>query len=513
VGRVGIVLAVLALGAALRFAALDFAPALDQARPDEIGNVAQVSLYGRFPGLVLLYGGGYNLPLAALLQIWSQWTAGMPLGELLRRDWHAAVLPVRAWSALLSTATIALAFAAGRHLGGAATGIVAALLLAVAPLAVREAHFAKPDSAAAFSAAVLVFAMARPWSSVARRSVALGAAGAFVTSTKLCAGFLPAVVFALAWPGGMPARVIDRRSLLIGAAAFGLTWAALNPFLVLNPVDIWTSAKMIHGWFSTADWLPGSDLVPGPLRYHAWISLRHGCGALFALLVLPALVHALVRGGDARCIAIAVLGYAATTVLSPMVLARFFLPAVPGLCVLVASFVVDGIRRLVPSPRTRAIALAVAALAMTAEPLVNAARLVDLLGREDTRELAVRWMSAHVPPNARVATCGAPTLFTDFGAPPVGERPKVMLLPRGRWPQGELDYVIRHEYPLPYSSAPLPPDHPPLEPVAVFDPFDGPTNDPVLEPLDAFYLPLAHFDGVARPGPRIEIYAVRRRER
>jgi 4-amino-4-deoxy-L-arabinose transferase-like glycosyltransferase len=306
---------------------------------------------------VLLYGGGYCLPLATLLQIWSQWTAGETFGELLHLDWHAAMLPVRAWSALLSTSTIALAFAAGRHLGGAATGIMAALLLAVAPIGVREAHFAKPDSAAAFSAAVLVFAMARPWSSVARHSVALGAAAAFVISTKLCAGFLPGVVFALAWPGSTPERVIDRWSLLTGAAAFGLVWVALNPFLVMNPVDIWTSAKVIHGWFSTADWLPGSDLVPGPLRYHARILLRYGCGAPFALLVVPAIVYALAGGGVARSIAIAIFGYAATLALSPMVLARFFLPALPGLCVLVALFVVDGIRRVARSARMQGSAL------------------------------------------------------------------------------------------------------------------------------------------------------------
>jgi hypothetical protein len=284
----------------------------------------------------------------------------------------------------------------------------------------------------------------------------------------------------------------------------------MNPFLVWNPVDIWTSAKMIHGWFSNADWLPGSDLVPGPLRYHAVISLRYGCGALFAVLVVPALGYALVRGGGSRSVAIAVLGYVATTALSPMVLARFFLPAVPGLCVLVASFVVDGIRRLVRPPRAQAIGIALATLAMTAEPLGNATRLVGLLRRDDTRELAARWMAGHVPATARVATSGAPTAITDFGAPPVDRRAKVLLLPRGRWPSGEIDYVIRHEYPLPYSSAPLPAGHPPLERVAVFDPFDGPVHDPVLEPLDAFYLPLAHFDGVTRPGPRIEIFAVRR---
>jgi hypothetical protein len=42
----------------------------------------------------------------------------------------------------------------------------------------------------------------------------------------------------------------------------------------------------------------------------------------------------------------------------------------------------------------------------------------------------------------------------------------------------------------------------------VFDPFEGPGVAPVIEPVDAFYLPLGRLSGVLRPGPRIEILAV-----
>jgi hypothetical protein len=49
---------------------------------------------------------------------------------------------------------------------------------------------------------------------------------------------------------------------------------------------------------------------------------------------------------------------------------------------------------------------------------------------------------------------------------------------------------------------------PTAQSLAVFDPFDGPLDRPVFEPLLPFYLPLAHFAGIARPGPRIEVFAL-----
>ena len=72
-----------------------------------------------------------------------------------------------------------------------------------------------------------------------------------------------------------------------------------------------------------------------------------------------------------------------------------------------------------------------------------------------------------------------------------------------RWSDAA-DYAIRYRYPIAWASRELPPTAPLGAPLVVFDPF-APGADPVVEPLDAFYLPLARFAGVERPGPRIEI--------
>jgi Dolichyl-phosphate-mannose-protein mannosyltransferase len=471
--------------------------------------------YGRRSPFLNLYGGGYAWPAAAVLALSEARAPGGDdrRGRSASREarQRSRVLAARWWSAVLSTATVAVVFAAGRALSGTPTGIVAALLVTSSTLAVREAHFAKADSAAAFSAAILLLTLVHPWRSRHARALAIGAAGALAATTKACIGLLPGAALALARPPERARGGIDRRSVAIGLVVLAVLVAAQNPDLVLHPLALAAAARSFRGWFASAHWLPGHDLVPGPARYHLWISLRWGSGAVFALLALAAVPLALLRRGPRRVIAVASLGYVGTLLLSPMVLARFLLPVVPLLAVLVA----DLVRRAIAAEERRlgrlaAAATALAALAIVAEPLARSARLVELLGRPDTRALAAEWVAENVPENAGVVTWGAPTLWTDYGAPPLaGRRALPRLAPR-RWREEDVAYVIVHSYPLPYSAVPLPPGAPALRRVAVFDPFDGPTDAPVLEPLDAFYLPLARLTGVARPGPRIEIYELER---
>jgi hypothetical protein len=188
-----------------------------------------------------------------------------------------------------------------------------------------------------------------------------------------------------------------------------------------------------------------------------------------------------------------------------MVLARFFLPSVPGLAALIAALVVTVCARL--PARWRNAAIASLALAIAAEPAANAAALVYRLGREDTRVLAGRWLDQHLPAEAAIGVGGAPALATHEWGGPVTTAHRLRRAPRPQaWKSAGLEYVAWHSYPLPYSALPLPAALRERSPIAVFDPIAGDAQDLVLEPLDAFYLPLAGLAQVERPGPRIAVY-------
>lgn len=509
---VGLLL-VLALAATLRFSALGFAPDLPGARPDEAGVIEGLRALrdGQpFPSLVL-YGGGFFYPLYGYVAVRS-WVGGDSLLSLAADRAFAATLAVRSWSALLSTITVLLTFACTARLAGGAAGLLAGLLLAVTPLAVREAHFAKADSGAAFAVAVFLFVVVLTPRRPVARTTAVGVAAAFALSSKAVVGVIPAALLALARPVEARGRAIDWSALIVGGGAMLAATAAFNAFWLHDPVRNLELARGAARALSRTDWLSGSEVAGGPLAYHAVVSLRHGCGAFLAFAALPALAWGFARDANTRVVATFALVEWLKLVASPMVLARFFLPIVPALVVLSAVAMSDLVDRVGPLSRAMRAWLVVGlGIVVSAAPLAASMTMVRALGRDDTRSLAARWIDAELPRDAVIVTWGSPAdSIVEWGVPPAGGRRVVRAALPDRWPRIRATHVLVHSYPLPHSNVAPPAEVSRLRRVAVFDPLDGPMLNPVLEPLDAFYLPLDGLEGFVRPGPRIEIYETER---
>lgn len=504
--------AILGVAALLRCAALDFGAGVKDPRPDEPAVVMTLGAIdaGQLFPMHMAYGGGYFYPLYAFVKPWSWWA--WPEGLRARVAEHPEEVRVvaRTWSALLSALTVWLTYVIGRRLGGAPGGLLAAAFLACSTLAIREAHFAKSDSAAALAFALVLLAVTHSWSSPGWRALAIGAAGGFALSTKYLVGLLPVIVLSLASGWRSQGYRIDRRSLVTGGATLAVVVVAFNLPWIVWPTEAWTYMRAILGsqWaYTQQPWL--ADALVSPLRYHATISLPSGCGILFAALALPAVALGLWRPGPSRLIGLAVLGHFAVVLLNPLVLARNLLPCVPGLAVLIGSLVAEVGLRVGRTRGQRAVAVGLAGLAIAAQPLLNGVQLVRLLATPDTRALAAEWIREHVPAEAGIVSWGAPTWAVDFGMPPVQGYTLFRRLAPSEWRARGISVVVWHHHPLPFCREALPPSTPALDSLAVFDPFDGPLDDPVFERHDAFYLPLAGFNGIRRPGPRIEIFALR----
>jgi 4-amino-4-deoxy-L-arabinose transferase-like glycosyltransferase len=172
--------------------------------------------YYQYPGLLFYMLG----PL-----VWLLSPGGDPPGP-------AAYLAARALVAAFGVAACALADRLGRELSGSRAGLLAALLLAVSPVAVETAHLLRPDVVLqAFTLAVLL-ALLRVGPGLAGDAlagVALGLAGA----VKFSAVFLVPSYIArrLLVPGP---RV--RGMLVAGAAALGI-FVVASPYAVLHVGD------------------------------------------------------------------------------------------------------------------------------------------------------------------------------------------------------------------------------------------------------------------------------------
>lgn len=498
--------AILLLAAGLRFTALDFGEGKVNVRPDEdaipltfVGMETDVLM----PPLVI-YGGGFFYPLRAFTKAWEWFELPTLSGPDLRPGAERIHI-ARWWSAGLSLLTVLLTFLAAWRFVGAEAGLMASAIVATSTLAVREAHFGKADSATAFAS--MVFILLAMDSVIHRRprALILGIALGYAVSNKASVGLLlPAAYIFLRNAEGGRWR-IHWRPLLIGAIASAVTVAAFNPHWFTQTSDAIVIAEVAIGNVSDNSWLVGFSAIPPPLEYHAAISLRYGSGFVLTWLTVPVLLYGLYRGPLSRVLSLCVFGPLLVFGSSPMVIARFILPLIAPLALLTAIAATAVVSRA--RPRVRRTALTLCTLAMIAEPTARSFGLVELLGQRDTRLLAGEWIEKNIDRNEALVSWGTPPgVHADWGSAPVGKRVLHRNLDPSQWQTEGVRYVLWHSYPLAHSSVPPPEDLTDLIPMALFDPFDGPTDTPVLEPMDAFYLPLGRLQGIARPGPRIAIY-------
>jgi hypothetical protein len=501
-------LAIVALSAVPRLVGLEVGGVLAAAHPDESPVVwAQWQLGTGTPSLALIaYGGGYHGPLHLLLRASS--ALGVETVLDARPDpsietQYRYLLPIRAWSAALSIAAVATVFCAGRAAAGTAAGAIAALILAAAPAAIRDAHLAKADAAATFAAALVIAALARSWRRSAPFAIGVGCAAGLAFSTKYAIGLLPAAALAVWWGP----RAADRgalRRLLTFAAASIATVVALNAFWLFHPADCWRLLlETLDSQYRYAQFPWLAAWVRSPLEYHTMVSLRWGCGGVAALLAGPALIAGLARGGAVRWAVLAAFGQLAVLMANPTTWSRNLMPVVPGLALAIGVLVTDLASRVSAGYR-RAI-LAIGAALLVAAPGWDGMRMAWTMRQTDTRGLAAAWIAAHVPSDSALIGFGGPPANL-WGLPDLGGRRLVRGVAWTYW-RNRADFVVRYRYPIAWASKELPREASLGPPLVVFDPF-APGADPVVEPLDAFYLPLARFAGVERPGPRIEIYSL-----
>jgi 4-amino-4-deoxy-L-arabinose transferase-like glycosyltransferase len=408
------------------------------------------------------------------------------------------VLLARGCVAAAGTATVVVLYWLGRRIGGRTTGLAAAVFLAVAVLHVRDSHFAMTDIVMTLlltiSLALIVRAFDAAGADSWRLFAAAGFAGGLAASTKYSAA---AVLVAMA-----AAQVLlwtSRRTAARSApsAAFLIAFAAgflvATPFAVLDFPTFY--ADLRFDFTHLADGHEGIDLGPGWI-YHLTHSLPHGVGVPIFLAALIGIVpfirhyrrHAIILGAFVAAF-YAAFGSGYT------VFFRYILPLVPMVCLLAAV----AVRHASPwfsvrtglSLRTSTILLVTV---LAGPSLLNSLWLDVLLARTDTRVLAAQWLDANV---------GTGESMQDAG----GQYTRLRLKqPMAANAGGTADWLVLHDSPLRAYTVTAPG----LRALAAEQYDLAHTVDAgrgsVYDLQDAFFLPIAGFSGVERPGPTIRIY-------
>ena len=461
----------------------------------------------------------------------SAWLALLrPLFPLLGSA--APYLGVRLLDALLGTATVLLLYRFGRRAYGELAGLLAALFLAVAFLAVRDSHFATIDVPLSFTCvAGLNAALQLAETGQARYRVTAALLAGLAASVKYNGALL---LVSVGVASLMPRRTISRS--LIGLISIGMlavaAFVVTSPFLVLD-INAFAAGigYIFHHLSSESQPEIGFLHIPR-------LALWYGLDPPLFLLSLAGIGYALVRRSRPDWIVLAfVLAYYALLGAGYSVFVRYADPLVPPLALLGARALADASSRLARPALVTVFALVVVALPGFAHDLAFA----HLIQQEDTRTQAFDWLSVNVPAGSRIASLyfagpahdqamidrrgqshGAPNAYiASFLQNRLQNRYSVHDLAESELESNDLsglraDGVSYVVYSATTPAAGCPRTLPLREALekgatlrVTFSPTNGSCTRAVFDPIDGYYVPLSGYDGWSRPGPTIEIFALR----
>ncbi len=314
--------------------------------------------------------------------------------------WH--YLAGRMLTLLCGVATVLLTARLGTVLYDRTVGIIAAFFLAVAPFAVRDAHYIKHDVPVTLLVVLTLLAAAslvvRPdrRSSTVRWMAAGGLAG-LAASTHYYALFvaLSVATAALVGPTGEPWRLRMRHAAIAGVAAVVL-FALGSPFLVADPATAW--ADIAANRAIVMDRAVASTGSFGSAARYAEMLAFEAAGWPVFLLGVAGVVLAVASDWRRALVWLAFAAVFLAFLANTVPAGRYLNPMLPVLAVAAAY----AVRRATAS-FSRQTAAAVALSVIAALPAaVASARLGVFFRQADTRTVATELIQRDVPAGAAI---------------------------------------------------------------------------------------------------------------
>lgn len=283
-------------------------------------------------------------------------------------------------------------------------GIIAALLVAVAFLPVRESHFAVNDAAATLWMTLALLGAIGIWKSrrfvwVVISGVAIGLG--FATKYTTLAAILPILTsLLLIWKNEKLSQNIINLSSFAGISL--ISAMIVSPFFILEPARVWNAISRLSfsGQFGYYGWL--IDPAGAALYYLKTASWGLGIPLLFFSLMAVLYAVWKHRGPDLILLAF-ILPVFVYLSLQQTYFGRFLLPIIPPLMVLAASALTDlwvGLKL----PTAAKTLVTAGLLVLIALPTLSASLRFDyLLTRKDTRTLAKEWIETNLPAGSAIA--------------------------------------------------------------------------------------------------------------
>jgi 4-amino-4-deoxy-L-arabinose transferase-like glycosyltransferase len=329
---------------------------------------------------------------------------------------HDILFSARLVTAILGAATVPLVFLIARQIGGAKLGVLAALLLALAPGVVQHSHFATVDVPATFFVTLCLWLSTRAlredgkiaWK--IRQLLWAGLVAGLAAATKYNAGTVLLAPL-LSW---LSLRKEQPASGKIGAAILAL--CALG-FFIGCPFSIFDFRAF---WGDGQNTGLSYELLIHPKQGHGDVFVGTGNGWLYHaffnapfLLTWPVLIFALVGIVKTRivrrretCLLFAWCAlYFFALGFSQVRFMRYLLPLAPALCVFAALGVLPLLRLHRAAPRVAGVLLLLIAAWGTRDVLYD-------FVVPDPRDRAAQWLKSATSTPATIGMISAPWFFS-----------------------------------------------------------------------------------------------------
>ena len=329
----------------------------------------------------------------------------------------AIYLCARVVTALMGTAAVAATWWAGRTLFGEAVGLLAALVIAVAPLHVQHSHFATVDVPSTFFVALALGFAGVVLNSGSRRGYLLGGlAAGLAAGTKYNAGLVLLAVIAAHFlrEGWTPGSLRSGRF-------WGAIGCALGAFIVSTPGSVLASEQFLRGIaYEMRHAAEGHGLVfagtGNGFVYTFTSSLVYGLGAETAVIFLLSVLYSLWRRDKAALVILAfVVPYYALISTSHVRFARYALPLFPAAALVVGRLAWESRHLPAAAGFGRKLVgwafLAFCCLALLQTGL-STRFLLGLFDPPDPRDEAARWVGRRVPRGGTIGFIDWPWFYS-----------------------------------------------------------------------------------------------------
>ena len=516
--------AIVAVGAVLRFFPIEFGLPYAQARPDEtVALGLAVSIRSGDLNPHFFHWPSLAIYIFAIVHAALSWSR-RAIGVSPDLSFDELVVTARAVVASAGTVTIIVLFSMARRMGGTTIGLLAALFLGVSLLHVRDSHFAMTDVLMTLlstaSLALLMRALDADTSCGVKPNTwfALsGFVGGLATSTKysaaaLAAGMAAAQLFWLVRFRSSRWRPQTWMPTVAFATAFLAGFVTGTPYAILDYRTFTSDFVFDLTHLSGGH---GVDLGRGWV-YHLTTSLPYGLGIpLFLAAIAGIIPMAMHYPRHAFVVGVFAAAFYGSVGSGRTVFFRYVLPLLPVMCLSAAVAIASAAAWLAARAGFSLLwSLRVLTLIVAGAGLVNCAWFDIVLSRTDSRVLAAEWLAPRLGPDD--------SLFDSGGA---YTRLNLSQLRYQQWsfdsasesfgrPGGEApDWLVLYESPLAYTRTPqslLELAQSRYHLVHTVLATSPQPRSAVYDLQDAFFMPVSGFDELRRPGPTVQIY--RRRD-